>query len=70
MRDQNLLLEDKNPDQPTLLSRFLSEETGAVMIEYVTLLLGVFLTIHITIAPLRAALLDFITDIYIHLTLP
>ena len=52
------------------VARFLADETGAVLLEYVTLLMGCFLAIHITIQPLREAFLQFMADAYEGMTLP
>jgi hypothetical protein len=52
------------------IAHFLADETGAVLLEYVTLLIGCFLTIHITIQPLREAFIQFMTDAYEGMTLP
>jgi len=55
---------------PGKIAHFFADETGAVLVEYVTLLIGVLLMVYVTITPLRMALIDFATDIYQHLTLP
>jgi hypothetical protein len=52
------------------VARFLADETGAVLLEYVTLLIGCFLAIHIMIQPLREAFIQFMTDAYEGMTLP
>ncbi|MFW6303868.1 MAG: hypothetical protein ACOC2L_04535 [Candidatus Sumerlaeota bacterium] len=49
---------------------FIESERGAVLLEYVLLLMGCFLTIYVTIEPLKDAFLDFLTGIYQAMTLP
>lgn len=55
---------------PEDVADLIGDETGAVLVEYVTLLIGVLLAVYVTIMPLRMALISFATDVYHHLTLP
>jgi len=40
------------------------------MVEYVLLVVGVFISVNVTIGPLKAALLDFARDIIAQMHLP
>ncbi len=52
------------------LKRFLEGERGAVLLEYVVLLMGCFITIYAAIEPFKNAFLTYLTGMYEGLTLP
>lgn len=63
---------DTAPDkrQNHWLKRFLADEDGVVLVEYVLLIVGVFIAVNVTIKPLKDALLDLAKDIIIQMHLP
>jgi len=50
--------------------RFLPDERGQVLVEYVLLVVGIFIAVNVTIAPLKQALLVFAADVVRHLQAP
>lgn len=66
---------ERDPSAPSdparsLFARFVRDERGNVLLEYVLLLVGVFVAFEVTTAPLQAQLLDFAADVFEHLHLP
>ncbi len=64
---------DKQPIESKIakaFKKFLESERGAVLLEYVLLLMGCFITIYATIEPFKNAFLSYLTGIYQGLTIP
>jgi hypothetical protein len=53
--------------EATALERLLNEETGGVLLEYIILLLGAFMSLSLTVTPLQDALLWFAAQVFDHL---
>lgn len=54
----------------SLLAGFIRGEEGNVLLEYVILIISVFVAFEVTTAPLQLQLIDFATDVFEHLHLP
>ena len=52
------------------LAAFARDEQGQVIVEYVTLLLGVFIAVYATVAPFESAMRVFAREVFVHLNLP
>ena len=63
--DRNALAADAPSPHP--LARFLREDDGNILLEYVTLLINVFLWVSLTVKPLQDALMWFAGQVFAHL---
>jgi hypothetical protein len=66
-----MLSEETTPPTPDQAEspwqRLLHQEDGAVLLEYVILLVNVFLWLELTAQPLQDALMQFAADVFEHL---
>ncbi len=61
---------ESEPAQTGWLSRLKSDERGVAFVEYTLLLIGMYISCRLTLAPLEEALLGFARDVFVHLSLP